>query len=257
MNSLYYCKYTRYWGKLLYYFREIDSTHTYSNYLLSKFSPRPGSVILADFQHTGRGQHGRNWQSVKGANLLFSSILYPRFLKANQSFSLNLVSSVALLRVIKGVLTSHNVRIKWPNDLMVGNRKVAGILTQTSLKNNRIDHAIISLGLNVNQMDFDPNLPYATSLKLEAGKSFNRQALFNDLCIEMELCLDEVKAVGIEGLLAIYEQNFYGLNKEVRLVWGQDSFEGICRGVDHRGSLIIQKADGSHHYCTSGSLEFL
>lgn len=189
--------------------------------------------------------------------MLFSSIIYPRFLKANQSFSLNLVTSVALLRVIKAALTSRNVRIKWPNDLMVGNRKMAGILTQTSLKNNRIDHAIISLGLNVNQLDFGPNLPDATSLRREADKPFTRQAVFNDLCIELELCLDEVKAVGIEGLLAIYEKNFYGLNEEVRLVRGEDSIEGICRGIDHRGSLIIQKADGSHQYYASGSLEFL
>jgi len=241
----------------LYYFREINSTHTYAIELLSKFSPRPGTVILADFQHAGRGQHGRNWQSEKGENLLFSSIVHPQFLQADQSFSLNLVTSVALLRVIKAALTSHSVCIKWPNDLLIGHKKVAGILTQTSLRSSQVDHAVISIGLNVNQREFDANLPQATSLFLESGKTFYRQSLFDDLCRELERCLNELETKGIEALLATYEENFYGLDTEVELIRGKDSIRGVCRGVDRSGALIIEKSDGTRQAYTSGSLVFL
>lgn len=135
-----------------------------------------GDVIVAEYQSGGRGQRGNRWTSARGENLMFSVVLQPQELAAERQFSISQIVSLALVRALSefGV----EAAVKWPNDLYIGDRKVAGILIENDLIGCCITRSIIGIGLNVNQISFDPQIPNPTSLALSAGKTMDREAVF-------------------------------------------------------------------------------
>ena len=116
-----------------------------------------GTLILTEDQTRGRGQMGNKWLTEKGKNLTFSIVLYPSFLRPNQHFYLTQFVSIAIQEVIQELLPDKGIKIKWPNDLYVENRKLAGILIENILSGHRIQSSILGIGLNVNQVQFPTN----------------------------------------------------------------------------------------------------
>ena len=158
---------------------ETSSTNTELK-LLQQQSPLPeGSVVIADFQTSGRGQAGNSWYSTRGKNLLLSFLLYPYSVKARDQFIISRIVSLAIKRVLDRHL--DNVTIKWPNDIYWNDKKIAGILIENSLTGQRIDHTIIGIGLNVNEDEFPKQLPNPISMKQIVGAELSRELLFADL----------------------------------------------------------------------------
>ncbi|RYG09111.1 MAG: biotin--[acetyl-CoA-carboxylase] ligase, partial [Chitinophagaceae bacterium] len=136
----------------------VDSTNNFLKNLVSNSEPLPeGTVIMADDQYAGRGQQNNVWKAEPGKNLTFSLLLRPTFLRLNQQFLLNMAVSIAVNDVLGGLLGS-TVSIKWPNDIYFRNLKMGGMLIENNIVGNGIKTAIIGIGSNVNQQNFEAEL---------------------------------------------------------------------------------------------------
>ena len=142
---------------------ELPSTHAHAISLLSKTKPQEATVIMADHQTAGQGRYDRIWSSEPKTNLLLSCILYPTHLKAHVAFYLNIISTLATTALLKD-LGLPSIKIKWPNDVLVLHSKIAGTLIQNQFSGTTISSSIISIGLNVNQLEW-LDLPLATSIR--------------------------------------------------------------------------------------------
>lgn len=146
----------------------VDSTNKTAAELIQLSKAGHGTVIMAQEQTAGRGQRGRLWQSMPGRDLTFSLVLEPKELRADAQFGLAKLAALALLDTLS-LLLPGRVKLKWPNDLLVDRLKIAGILIECDLVGEKVRHAIIGVGLNVNSTDLPAEFA-ATSLSLENGK---------------------------------------------------------------------------------------
>ncbi len=225
-------------GKNRIYFPELDSTNTYAMDVIAKTNPPEGTCIYTDFQTAGRGQIGRCWHSKAGDNLLLSYIFYPRALNVSSQFYLNIVSSLAVLDVLK--MWCPDAKIKWPNDLYVGNNKIAGILVQNTLRGFYIKSTVIGIGLNINQNRFPADLPNPTSLFLETGVLKNKNEIMQWLDARLEYHYLRLQASQWNSLRNDYLSDMYKLHE-----WaffrspGKPKFLGKITGIDEQGKLLI------------------
>lgn len=233
-------------GKVTHYFNELASTNAYATDLLSKSKPSEGTAIVAGYQTAGRGQIGRSWHASPGCNVLASVILYPRWLDARTQFGL---SQAAALAVADTVRPYAPAQVKWPNDVYVGDAKVAGILIQNSLSGSRIQWSVVGIGLNVNEADFPPDLPKAASLLQISGHPVPLDAIREELFRHLEQRYLQLKAHP-ERLAADYLANLYrhgAWHNYLRTDTGQ-WFVGKITGIDAAGRLGLLSEDGIHHH---------
>lgn len=153
----------------------VDSTNNYAAKLIKIGKVTHGTVILADEQTNGRGQRSNSWISDKGRDLTFSLVLIPQGLTTNGLFGLNQVASQTIKEVIDE-LGGRNVCVKWPNDIMVGSKKIAGILIENSCEGERVGNVIVGIGLNVGSGSRD-SVEFATSLQETFHREFNIQEI--------------------------------------------------------------------------------
>lgn len=253
-------------GKNIIRLVNIDSTNNYAAQLLRSDLQEParnaerhsvifeGTVILAQYQKSGKGQRGNSWESEKGKNLTFSIILHPNFLKPEQQFLLTEIISLALSDFLKS-LEIPDVSVKWPNDVLVNGKKIAGILIENIICSNQIIHSIIGIGFNVNQTRFylaeNP-----TSLKIITGKNF-----FPDECLEKICNCIEARYLKIKSFVHSahndYLQLLFQLNE-----WKKYCIKGInCKakitGVSQSGMLILEKENSEIVNCNFKEIKFL
>ena len=157
----------------------IDSTNSYLKKLLLKENINDFTVVVSKHQTNGRGRNGNLWVNKPSLNLAFS--VYKRFINfsVKEKFMLNIVSSVSVYEVLKKYKL-NNLTIKWPNDIMTENKKIAGILIENSVRGNKINHSVIGVGININQSQF-LDLPNATSVFLESGKKHSVEKIAVEL----------------------------------------------------------------------------
>jgi BirA family biotin operon repressor/biotin-[acetyl-CoA-carboxylase] ligase len=173
---------TLFTGHIIRYLDRVDSTNNFAAKMITEGKFVEGTVIVADAQTSGKGRLTNRWQSEEGANLLCSFIFKPHFIEASQSYLLNMLSALAVHRVLNenGIENA----IKWPNDLVCKNLKISGILIENQIRGSLINAAIIGIGINTNQVDF-PVLG-ATSMALQAERNFKRDELLFQLCNYLE-----------------------------------------------------------------------
>ena len=157
--------------------RKTVSTNNYLRELLasSREQLSEGMVVSADYQTKGRGQVGNVWESEDGKNILFSMLLFPSSIEANQQFVISKMVSLAVAGVLKEEI--DDVFIKWPNDIYWRDKKIAGILIENDLCGSNIQYSVIGIGLNVNQDAFMSNAPNPVSLRQITGKTYDREDL--------------------------------------------------------------------------------
>ncbi len=204
-------------GKNLLELSEVDSTNAFASKLLDS-QPTEGTVVRTAYQSAGRGQQSNVWLSQANANLTFSLILYPHFIPPKRSFILNKVVSLALHRCIQEFLPFKAVSIKWPNDILVEGKKVAGILIENHLFQHGIKASVIGIGLNVNQVNFPEELSSkANSLSLEAGQQFDLDSVFTNLLEHLEAFYLQLRSGKTEHLDFGYLQALYGYGEKIRV----------------------------------------
>lgn len=225
-------------GTLRKHFENIDSTNEEAKRLLLKGPVPEGLVITADYQSRGRGQYGRSWQSTKGQNVVMSLILRPAFIKVNDQFDINIVSSLAVANVVKKYC--KNVTIKWPNDIYIDNRKVAGILIENFIQSDSIKSSIIGLGVNVFQTKWPEDVPNATSLTLNSDHQFTLDQIRDEIISEFNQVYNRLNAER-SSLKETYIALLYKLNEQALFIINGIKTSGIIRGVDEKGMLIVQQ----------------
>jgi BirA family transcriptional regulator, biotin operon repressor / biotin---[acetyl-CoA-carboxylase] ligase len=222
-------------GKKLVYVPECHSTNTLAAELSQRGSVVEGTLVITSNQFGGRGQRGNQWISEPGKNLTFSLILKPTFLKPDQQFRLTQVVSLAVADYVSDKI--KGVKIKWPNDVLINNKKTCGILIENTISSEQIQNSVIGVGFNVNQLEFTGNR--GTSLKNETGLDYDLQTVLNDLlrCIEVRyLQLREGK---FEKLSDDYLNNLYRKGEHHSFIIGETQKQGVIEGVDQRGRLVV------------------
>jgi len=173
-------------GNKIIHLDSVASTNDYLNNLLTTCLLNEGTIVITDNQLAGKGLDKNTWESKKGENLTLSIFLRPSFLPIEKQFMLNKVISLAVCNFIELQLPGENIKIKWPNDIYIGNQKAAGILINNSLQGSKFVFSIVGIGLNVNQTIFLSDAPNPVSISMKKGKSLN----LNDCLLQLCNCID-------------------------------------------------------------------
>ncbi len=225
--------------------KSIDSTNNYASSLFSLGKPAEGTVVLSDFQEKGKGQVNATWESERGLNLLASFILYP-VIDMSDYFLLNQAMSLAVREAIAGFMPGPEVTIKWPNDILAGERKIGGILIENSIRGNQFAYSIVGTGINVNQDDFSSYKPEATSLRLETGNETPVERMLEALCATMNTWYAKLKSGDAAAIRKAYHDALFGKGASRVFLDNQSlaRFEAVIAGVRDDGKLILRTADG-------------
>ena len=206
----------------------------------SQEGAKEGMVIVAEEQTAGRGRIKRRWLSPRGG-IALSIILYPPL---DYLSSLIMVASLAVAGSIERV-TGLKAQIKWPNDVLVNGKKVCGILVESDVRGNKVDYAIIGIGINVNLKlsEFPQIAPMATSLSQELGRDVSRREIVRSLLTEAERLYMALS----EGDLVFkqWRERLVTLGQKVRVSSGEATYEGIAESVARDGSLLLRQPDGN------------
>lgn len=216
---------------------EVDSTNNYAQKLVLEGAIE-GCVVVADKQWEGKGQRGSFWESEDGKNLTFSVVLRPNFLVSEQ-FVLNKLVALGLLDLLAD-LGIKGVSIKWPNDIYIRNKKMAGILIENTVRGNQIKCTVVGIGLNVNQVNFSSNLFNPTSLGLELGKELDLEMVLNRLLFFMEKRYLLLKLGGVGLIDREYLGALYGLNVMRRYRVRDEVVSGKIKGIAKSGKLLME-----------------
>ena len=211
--------------------------------MLSNSEPLPeGTVIMSDNQFDGRGQQQNTWLSEPGKNLTISILFKPRFLAIDRQFDLNIAVSVAVATAISDVC-KLDCKIKWPNDIFYGGKKIGGILIENIIAGSHFKDAIVGIGINVNQLTFDSAIEKsATSLKNILKSDIDKNELLIAICSEIERSYLWLKSGGYEGLRSKYLQMLYKYKVTSRYRQNGEEFEAILENITDIGQLVLQKA---------------
>ena len=239
------------WNQRLIQLDEVDSTNRYALDLVRTNRPAQGLVISAKFQRDGRGQRGKRWEADVDDNALFSIIYYPE-VSVDKQFEYNQRVAVGLWMGLKEMLTGKAVTIKWPNDVYVGKKKIAGILIQNVLTGKRIDHMVVGIGVNVNQTTFPEDLPNPTSLLLQTGDRSKPGRIIERLVTHVDKAFWEMQP---EVVKAYYLQNLYLKSEKTHFSVNGQRFPGEIVGISNQGELMVRHASGVRCYAF-GEIEY-
>jgi len=204
-----------------------------------------GTVVYADMQTAGRGRRGRDWVSEKGDSLLFSLLLRPD-IAPDKASQITLLMALAVTKVLRERYGLES-GIKWPNDIVINSKKICGILTELYPDLDGKFFIIVGCGINVAQKEIPNELQnIATSLYLESGTVFSVEELLQGILKEFEeYYATFLQKESLEDLADKYNAQLIGLNKEVRILDPKGGFSGISKGINDKGELLVQLADGS------------
>ena len=235
---------TLFMGQQLFFLPVCKSTNSEAQQLLLKNEATEGCVVLTDEQTQGRGQRGNSWEAAPGKNITLSVILSPVFLAVRHQFYLNMAVSLAVLDLLheQGL---EQARVKWPNDLYFEDRKLGGILIENTVTSQSIQHSIVGIGLNVNQLHF--GIGTATSLAAEVGTQLDVKRLVNRLLELLEKRYLELRSGRIDKLKYEYLQALYRYQEEHGYLIGTEEIQGRIMGVDEDGRLALE-IDGGLRY---------
>lgn len=240
-------------GKNLIYVPECHSTNDLIAQIAGQRSSFDGTVVITDKQTKGRGQRGNQWISEAGLNLTFSILLRPSFLVPGDQFFLTRITSLAIYDLLTS-LFDLNVSIKWPNDIMVFDKKICGILIENQLRGNEITHTIIGIGLNVNQEIFQ--FSSATSLKQVTKKNFSLPSLLEELLEKIEARYLELRNGRQKELQFAYHEAMYWRDEMHTFSAYGNELVGIINGVDSTGKLLVD-IDGKTHSFGLKEIEYV
>jgi len=244
----------RKFGSKIFTFEKIDSTNNCARALAGCWAEE-GTLVLAEMQTAGKGRMGRSWQANPYENLTFSLILRPTL----PPEALNLLPLYAAVAVAEAIEheTGLSVECKWPNDLLIGGRKSAGILLEGSLKEEGLDYVVLGIGVNVNQTTFPEDISAsATSLRVQAGKEIDRVRLLREILKTLEIHYAAINKKGFHDLIPLWLSRTRMLNREISVTQDGTVLSGIVKGLSPEGALILD-AGGTEKTLFAGDVTIL
>ena len=229
---------TLFFGKNIEFLTECHSTNDEMLHRVRFGGVSEGAILWSDYQLKGKGQRGNTWESQRGKNLLFSIFLKPGFLRLRDQHFITFTGALAIRDFLLETGINAPVKIKWPNDIYMVDKKLAGILTESSIYQGILENVVLGIGLNVNQASFDT--PTATSIRIVTGEEYDREELLEILCGFLEKYYLLLKAGKKDFIKDQYEKSMLWINE--RHVFAKDSneFTGEILGIDEKGWLKIK-----------------
>ncbi|MEQ9467719.1 MAG: biotin--[acetyl-CoA-carboxylase] ligase [Ekhidna sp.] len=227
-------------GKKVVFLPQCHSTNDELVSLAKKSVEPEGLVLYTDDQTKGRGQRGNVWLAEPGKNILMSLLLRPKWLAPNDQYYLNLIVGLAMLDMLKSHVNGELV-LKWPNDVYLSEKKIAGILIENSMRGSVLESSVVGIGLNVNQKGF--NLSSATSIYLETGKEQDRVEMMEQLLIYLEQWYLKLKSGSQVYILNEYHKSMMWRGELRTFKVNEEEFEGEILGIDSNGRLTINERD--------------
>jgi BirA family transcriptional regulator, biotin operon repressor / biotin---[acetyl-CoA-carboxylase] ligase len=228
-------------GAELYYYHEIDSTNRVAENLAQQ-SFREGITIISDSQTAGRGRSNNLWFSPPGENIYATLLLKP---DGSYLHRIPFVAGLAIAKTLAAL--GLKIDMKWPNDLLVGDRKIGGILVQSAMEAETVKYAVLGFGINVNIKSFPPNLSEtATSIAIENGEPSDRESILAGILMNFEKLYSEMTKVSWEDFSKeIEKKSTFIRDCEVRIQNHEGITEGTTAGLDSYGGLIVNTLDGA------------
>lgn len=255
---------TKWAGQSLFYYPETGSTNLDIKQL-AETGASHGTLAVADAQTAGRGRRGRKWQSPQGTSIYMSILLRPQ-MSPEKAPMLTILMALSVTRALHDVLVCREMKnvadsgscaeadsdgqpvigIKWPNDVLLNNKKICGILTEMSLEGQDIQYVVIGTGINVNTQDFPEEIAeIATSIRKETGRNWKRAEIVVKVMDYFEQYYDAFEKEQDLGFIKDeYESYLVNMDRSVRVLDPQGEFEGISRGIDHKGELLVERENG-------------
>lgn len=234
--------------KNILYHITLPSTQLYAQGLLSKIKPNEGTAILTYNQTDGKGQLGAKWLSEPEKNICVSFIYYPDFIAIDKQFIISKAFALALREMVASIIHVP-VFIKWPNDIIVNNSKIGGILINNAIQGDKLVNSIIGIGLNVNQTSFPEEAGKACSIKMIS----NEDSVLENLVIQLKDACTKYyqKLINHEWheMDQLYLQYLYGYNTPLQYI-GEDGkvFEGSIVGIEENACLIVKTIEGQKSF---------
>ncbi len=223
-------------GKNVVFVPECHSTNTLALELAQNQSTAEGMVVITSYQTAGRGQRGNTWVVEPGKNVTLSILLKPSFLMIKDQFFLNIITSLAVWDTLKKLLTA-DIRIKWPNDILVNEGKICGILVENQIRGSVISTSVVGIGLNVNQLEFGGI--GATSMRRSANREFDLQEIFETLVSFFEKRYLQLRENKMAGLKSEYLEQLFAMGVVRNFRREDELFAGSITGVNDHGELEI------------------
>jgi BirA family biotin operon repressor/biotin-[acetyl-CoA-carboxylase] ligase len=254
-NTLQWGLDTTWAGKKLIHKETVTSTQYIAHETARNHAPH-GTVVIADEQKEGKGRMNRSWQSAKEKGLWFSIILRPD-IQPQLAPQLTLLTATVLADVLKKH-TGIEPMIKWPNDILINEKKCAGILTELQAEQDRIQYIVIGIGLNINQEEKElAAIPkQATSLAVETGKSWSLKALFQAILTSFEKTYESYMASGFPEVKKTWESYGFKIGQKIQVKTRQQTGEAFFKGISDDGALVIENEDGELNKLYSAEIEW-
>jgi len=234
------------------HFDELPSTNIHAQEILRRGKLRHGEVICTEYQSQGKGQMSAAWESKPSENLLISICLRLNW-PVDQLFQLTKCASLALIDLLDK-LAVDQARIKWPNDILIGNKKVGGILIENSIHGQQANYTIFGIGLNVNQKDFEDYHRAASSLSMALGRNLDRKQLLSELLKSVKNRLNDLSDQ--RRMDQDYLNRLYGKHQLMHYASKGQKFKAELVGVDPMGKLILQQ-EGTQALYDLKEIQFL
>lgn len=235
---------TKWAGSRICYERSVDSTNNRAKRLAEEGAPH-GTLVVADEQTRGKGRRGRSWTTPPGANVSMTLIIRPD-IRPEKASMLTLVMGLAVAAACRE-LFDLDAKIKWPNDIVVGSKKLCGILTEMSAEMNAIHYLVIGVGINANIEAFpQPLREAATSLRLELGKKVKRAEVICCCLRHFERYYEKFMEKGdLSELRGEYDSRLANYGRQVKVLAPGNEYLGLSRGIDEKGELMVEREDGT------------
>jgi len=229
---------TEWAGCEIVYFKETDSTNRQARMLAKEGAPH-GTLVIADTQSAGRGRRGRGWISPAGEGIFMSLIVRPQ-VHPSQVAKMSLTLALCVARAIART-AGLDARIKWPNDIVIGGRKVCGLLLEMDATAKKVESIVAGVGINVHQTVFDEEIAHtASSLDLLAGKRVSRSEIVRAFLEEFE----QAMALADGAMMDAYRERSATIGQRVQVIGLDSTYTGRAKGITQSGSLLVEDEAG-------------
>ena len=231
---------TLFLGKKVVFLPQCHSTNAELAKRAKELGYPEGTIVYTDYQKSGRGQRGNIWEAEPGKNILMSVLLNPKFLEPKNQYYLNLIAGLAIVDTVKEFISHRHIQLKWPNDVYIEDKKIAGVLVESNLRGVNLESSIVGIGLNINQQNFD--VPTATSMKLAFGSliDIDREAVLENLLHKLEGWYLKLKNGQRNEIRNSYHELLMWRGESHEFKSESGLFTGEIVGVNEFGKLAIR-----------------
>jgi BirA family biotin operon repressor/biotin-[acetyl-CoA-carboxylase] ligase len=237
--------------------KSLESTNNYAKEILSKDFLPEGSMILTRIQKNGRGTGDNKWESEAGKNLTVSFVLYPLFLQIKDQFVLNMSISLAVYDFVKGYIPNNEVKIRWPNDIYIDDKKVAGLLIENSIQGSEFCQSIAGIGININQETFISNALNPISLKNITKNDHDIAGCVDRLflCVAKRYTMLENEL--FEAIRSDYIEALYRFNDFSEYIYNNRKISAKITGISEIGMLQLLTCEDKYIECDFKQISFV